>query len=237
MTNAHPISIGHLQLGNIPRVVGTTITRQALRELASGARDPHCDIVELRLDLMDPAPDDGWLDDARSLQQRATPVLVTMRAEFEGGHAAGDAERRSVLLQAQVACACIDIESRSVICAALCDAALERERPIIVSYHDFKATPDVARLTDVLHSMCTHPNVIPKIATMVNTPEDMATLSQVAALDLGRPKCLIGMGPVGVSTRLDLATQGSALAYGFLDASGAPGQIACGDMQRHFASL
>lgn len=233
----HTRMIGTVCIGAQPRVVGTTVTRAALAELASGERLPECDIVEIRLDLIAPQAGDAWWRDVDALQQRGTPVLATDRAAFEGGQAMGDTERRGVLERAQAHCACIDIESRSALCAELCDAAARQGKPIIVSYHDFEATPAADVLHRVIDGMCTFSSAIPKIATMIKTASDVAILEAVLARDIGRPRCLIGMGPLGTSTRTDLATQGSALAYGFLDASGAPGQIFCGDMLNIFAPL
>ena len=229
--------IGKLDLGRIPRVVGTTVTRQALAELAAGHRSAHCDVVELRLDLIQPESGAPWQEDADLIQANGTPVLVTLRAEFEGGAFRGDEARLNAFRQAQTCYACIDIESRSAICDSLCASAVEAGKPIIVSYHDFDATPEAAQLFDILERMCQCPNAIPKVATMINRPEDLQVLEAIAATDLGRPKCLIGMGPLGVSSRTDLATRGSSLAYGYLDKSGAPGQIACEEMVRHFKAI
>ncbi|MDA1045037.1 MAG: type I 3-dehydroquinate dehydratase [Verrucomicrobia bacterium] len=229
--------LGHIELGRIPCVVGTTVSRKALAELASGARTPHCDVVELRLDLIRPTSEAAWGDHAEMIQKRGTPVLATMRAEFEGGASPGDTERLEALQRAQLRCACIDIESRSALCASLCASAVEIGKPIIVSYHDFSATPDESRLRDVLEQICRYPNAIPKVAALIRCPADLKVLERIAATDLGRPKCLIGMGPLGVASRTDLASRGSSLAYGYLDAAGAPGQIACADMVKHFKTV
>ena len=233
MKNWH---IGNLGIGHVPRVVGTTVVRSTLADLAAGIRKPDCDFIELRLDLMNPT-DDSWGLDVGTLQRGNTPVLATLRAEFEGGNCPGDAERLEALQQAQRLCACIDIESRSALCAPLCAAAVTAGKPIIVSYHDFEATPEATRLHDIIHDMCQYPNAIPKVAVMINKIEDLAVLEEVTATDLGRPKCLIGMGPLGISSRTGLTTRGSALAYGYLDSPAAPGQIACAEMVQHFKSV
>jgi len=69
---------------------------------------------------------------------------------------------------------------------------------------------------------------IGKIATMVNSVKDISILSTLTVeAKKAALVCVIGMGTLGVSTRLSLPALGSSLSYGYLDKPSAPGQLPC----------
>jgi len=91
------------------------------------------DIVELRLDGV------SDVEVAQALHQRARPVIVTVRAAWEGGAFDGGEEtRRALLRQALEAGAeYVDVEWR----AGFADLIARDPRRIVVSSHDFQSVP------------------------------------------------------------------------------------------------
>src|SRR3989442_1748603 len=108
MTTA-TVRLGRLEVGKIPRVIGTIsqpATLQTFRELA----DVPCDIVEVRLDLIGPDLT-GWLDHCEAIEARGFPVLLTIRLKTEGGHwTRPDAERLELFDLAVLRLSALDIE-------------------------------------------------------------------------------------------------------------------------------
>jgi 3-dehydroquinate dehydratase-1 len=63
-----------------------------------------------------------------------------------------------------------------------------------------------------------------KIATYLNTQDDLIRLMKLAASTHRLRLSVMGMGPLGRVSRLVLAKAGSLLYYGFIVTSKAPGQ-------------
>lgn len=222
---------GNLAIGTIPRVVGT-VTDPATLQMLPGEQAPVCDIVELRVDLLD-LPPDVWLAHGLAIQAAGRPVFATLRIREEGGQwNGGDGQRQTLLENALESLSSVDVEFASPLCDGICQRAREQGKPVIVSYHDFQKTPSLDALRTILAGMRTDAHVMPKIAAMVHSEADIAILRQLLAESADRPLCLIGMGEAGRQTRLDFARLGSCLTYGYLDRTSAPGQWPAADLVR-----
>jgi 3-dehydroquinate dehydratase-1 len=225
------IRMGASGIGSVPRVVGTVSAYETLKVLA-GERRRLCDVVEVRLDLVGVEHRD-WLARCRALEAAGWPVLLTLRLQAEGGQwARADAARLPLLRQACRALSAIDVEAASPLCARLCALAESLGKPIVVSAHDFEKTPSLARLQALARAAWAFPNAIPKVAAMIRRDADEARLRRLLAWAAGRPLCVIGMGPGRRQTRVEYPVLGSALTYGYLDESAAPGQWPAPDLVR-----
>jgi 3-dehydroquinate dehydratase-1 len=127
--------------------------------------------------------------------------------------------------------ALVDIEARSL--AGLKDVvacAKNNGVGIIASFHDFEKTPDASRLRDVIHRATDSGANVVKIATRTTTPKDVSRL-----LDLWNatplPLSIMGMGPLGMSSRLLFANCGSTLNYGWLHSPNVPGQWSAAELR------
>jgi 3-dehydroquinate dehydratase-1 len=221
------IAIGQLSIGVPPRIVGTVSLQDTLRNLDSHQSLP-CDIVELRLDRMWPV-DDWWMDTCASLESRGYPVILTLRAANEGGGWNGSMEDRSALLtRAMPSVSAVDIELSNGVSPKIREDAKKRGVTLLISFHDFDRTPPIDELLSRVSEARAEGADIAKIATTVNSAEDIAALSTLTInASKESPLCVIGMGSQGVSTRVTLPAIGSALAYGYLDRPSAPGQLPC----------
>lgn len=219
------LTLGRLSL-SLPRVVGTVSSFDTFRSLSAG-HGADCDIAEARLDKTDPAEIPRWLEACAELESAGTPVLATLRLPEDGGDWKGtDISRRELLAQALRKLSAIDVEVTSPLRADLCDLAVELNKSLVVSYHNFEGTPTLSELSDLMETMSACPVAIPKFATMVTCFEDLETLNRLLFGSLEkRSVSILGMGPLGLRTRVCFPGLGSKLTYGYLDQPSAPGQL------------
>lgn len=219
-----------LPLGKIPFVVGTLTTRAGLAAFPSAHRDA-CDIAEVRLDEIGVFP--GWMEACRKIEAAGRPAMLTLRSTKDGGKCGRSREERRTLLTQAAACASIvDVEHNSDASAELQPAVAAAGKLLLVSYHDFVGTPTRAVFEKIIAEASPHASAV-KIATMVNTDADLATLEAVLSEPRKIPLCLIGMGAKGTRTRTGYPALGSCLTYGYLDAVSAPGQLSARELVAH----
>ncbi|MFH0953094.1 MAG: type I 3-dehydroquinate dehydratase [Verrucomicrobiota bacterium] len=221
-----PLRIGRWALGKVPRIVGSVTSPGTLRRAAL-LRKPAFDLLELRLDRTG-VQGAGWLAFCKRAERAGIPVILTVRSAAEGGAWTGtEKERAAAYAKALPHVSAVDIEIRSPIFKTLAAAARRSGKTVVGSFHDFRGTPAVAKLRRVIADGWRAGAHIVKIATRVQRPQDAAVLFQLLGAGGRRPVCVIGMGPLGLSTRISLACMGSCLAYGYVDRSAAPGQLPC----------
>ena len=179
------------------------------------------DLVELRLDLVsDP-------DVAGALASRRTPVIVTCRAKWEGGHFEGsEVERRRILdCAVQLGAEYVDVEFKADFAREL--IASTGGKRIVVSTHDFEGVPD--DLIDRVRSMRAMGAEVVKVSVMARSLADNLRLLQLERMP---NTALIGMGPAGVPTRVLAAHFHSCWSYA--GDGHAPGMIAASRMLEEF---
>jgi 3-dehydroquinate dehydratase-1 len=194
-------------------VVGIVDSPEALTKslkLAPG----EVDYLEWRADFMGPDLPDSRL-----------PWVVTARHPDEGGQNAMNAvQRRDALLQMLPKASIVDVEVRSLpVMKKVVVAAHSQGVQVACSFHDFQKTPSTQRLKEVIDRAGDSGANAVKIATMTRFPSDIGRL-----LDLWSysplPLALMGMGPLGMASRLLFANCGSVLNYGWLHQPNVPGQ-------------
>ncbi|CCQ33242.1 type I 3-dehydroquinate dehydratase [Halorhabdus tiamatea] len=185
----------------------------------------HADLVEFRMDLADEpltqlSDYDGEL-----------PLFVTNRPEWEGGEAA-DAGRLAALEAAVTddAVAAVDVElatARGGDAEALIETADEHDVRVVVSSHDFEATPSMGDLQETLRDACEYGDV-GKLAVTAETPDDVLDLlvATRAATVEGHTVATMAMGEAGRHSRAVAPLYGSRIGYAPVDpdAATAPGQ-------------
>ena len=208
----HPHSIGKQ-----PRVVAVLTSLDSLNRFAALKVKP-CHIAEIRLDHIGPQTD--WLASARALEAAGTPVILTLRAAYEGGKWNGrEEDRLKILEQALPEVSAVDVELKSGLAAKL----KGRGAQVVVSFHDFAGTPEAGQLKATMREAFRQGDVA-KISTMINSPGDLDVLEQLLAEKYPGPVCIIGMGALGVKTRTEFPQRGSCLTYGYFESPAAPGQ-------------
>jgi len=166
------------------------------------------------------------------MPQMKTPAILTVRREDEGGaRPFAGGERLAAYEELLSHAAAIDIELRS---AKELDTIIRRAKKakvaVILSYHDFGATPSLKKLRETIRKAREAGADIPKIATLLKTPADAARLLE--AFDGTGPVALMGMGALGRASRLLLAQAGSILNYGWLHKPQVSGQWSAAELRR-----
>jgi 3-dehydroquinate dehydratase-1 len=207
-------------------VVGIVDSPEAVRA-AARLRPGAVDALEWRADRLPGAdiPDSGFR------------WILTVRHPLEGG--AGDrgaAERGREFLRLLPRAAFVDVELRSLraLRRVLADAN-DRGIPLIASFHDFRRTPGPEKLRELALRAEDAGAGIFKIATWTSAPRDVARLLALFEV-CPIPLAVMGMGPLGYSSRLLFAHCGSALNYGWLHRPNVPGQWAAVDLKKMLAT-
>jgi 3-dehydroquinate dehydratase-1 len=188
------------------------------------ARD-HADCVEFRMDLAD-VPLAALADYDGEL-----PLLVTNRAEWEGGEA-DDESRIDALCEAveHETVAAVDVELDAVAHGdggEAVRAAREAGVSVVVSVHNFEATPPEAELARLLERAGEVGDVAKLAVTAESRADTLALLSAThEATDRGERVATMAMGAVGSHTRAVAPAYGSRIGYAPVDpaAATAPGQ-------------
>lgn len=224
--------IDALQLGRVPRVVGTIITADYLQTWSERPTRLPCDLVELRLDGFPEFAD--WVRIGKQIEHLGTPVFVTIRLQNEGGKWDRPDRDRWKLLELGIRnLSGVDVELRSDLAPAVSELCGQLGKLSIFSFHDFAQTPPRHELEIILNG-AKRLGGIGKIAASAKTPEDVELLRSLLQHRWGTPICIIGMGPLGRETRLKFPLEGSCFTYGYLDAAGAPGQYSAAELSEHF---
>ncbi len=168
----------------------------------------------------------------REMPQMKTPAILTVRREDEGGRdPLHSGERLAAYEELLPHAAAVDIELRS---AKELDTIIRQAKKakvaVILSYHDFEATPSLKKLRETIRKAREAGADVPKIATLLKTPADAARLLE--AFDGTGPFALMGMGALGRASRLLLAQAGSSLNYGWLHKPQVSGQWSAAELRR-----
>lgn len=206
-------------IGQPPKVVAVLTSLESLARFAALKVKP-CHLAEIRLDHI--GPDSDWVPHCREIESVGTPVILTLRVAYEGGKWKGrEEERLQILERALPEVSAVDVELKS----ALARKLKGRDAQIIVSHHDFAATPKFEELRKIVGESFEQGDVA-KVSTMINSPDDVAALERLFTEKWPGPLCVIGMGELGVKTRTEFPRRGSCLTYGYFETLAAPGQLA-----------
>ncbi len=185
------------------------------------------DFFEIRLDLTSCTNP----NDAKQLARSVTPYpfLATYRSKSEGGQGE-DTKLGYVLLAATVSAACaIDIElSATELLAELSPVLREQNCELIASAHFLHQTPSLDKLQQCVAQGIEAKAGIVKIATKVNSTNDIDTLLKLLAnhSDQNIPLAVMGMGELELASRsrIACARAGSVFTFAQHGLPTAPGQ-------------
>ena len=201
-----------------PLVVGTLHERTGLQRIRRGGSAlSGLDLLEVRLDCLDGATlPEVW----------PLPVIATARHPDEGGSNCLSKARRGALLQDAVFwSAAVDVELRSArALAPIIAEAHQHGRTVILSHHDFKATPTLKSLRSLAAKAAGSGADLFKVATFLRDRSDLMTLIEFQAGSSPVPVVAMGMGNAGRFSRMVLAGFGAPLCYGWLGKPQVPGQ-------------
>jgi 3-dehydroquinate dehydratase-1 len=252
-TNTKPLDIRGRRLGGAGRALVCTplvgrSTAALLAELAA-IMPKRPDLVEWRIDFFGAIADQGQvLAAARELRALAgsTPLIFTRRAVHEGGEPIDVDEETVVELYAAL-CASGDID---LVDYELSQPEQFRRRvravsqahgvALIVSFHDFQATPAAGDMLQTLLRAEREGADIAKLAVMPRAQADVLRLldtSLQASAALRIPLITMSMGALGAVTRVCGWQYGSSVTFAVGQRVSAPGQIPIDDLRAAMAAL
>jgi 3-dehydroquinate dehydratase-1/3-dehydroquinate dehydratase/shikimate dehydrogenase len=211
--------------GLICTAVGVKTFAEAIRLVEE--EQQQADVIEIRLDTLEKPVV------APFIEQADIPLLFTNRPTWEGGYFQGTESERIVLLEEAVehGAAYIDCELRAPEESRnrLVEKTAACRTKLILSWHNFKTTPDEAFLRDLVVSMQKCSADIGKIVTTAHTGLDVLrvlALQEIAAQS-HFPLIAFCMGPAGMISRLATLKLGGYMSYCAPRNSGgtAPGQL------------
>jgi 3-dehydroquinate dehydratase-1 len=189
------------------------------------------DFFELRLDALG-----AKIGGIRSrLEKLGAAVIITARHPREGGaNQLSVRTRRQLLLSFLPQAAWVDIEVRSASAmAAVFQAARKNGVRTIISFHDFRGTPEARRLDELARQAATLGADLFKIATRTDTPAQLARLLAFFERSRrGQSVAAMGIGKLGRKSRLELARLGCPLNYAHLGVARVAGQLSIPELRR-----
>ena len=212
------MSLQHLLTLDRSLVVGTLHDASGIRLLKTLEKKKlPLDLLEARLDSL-------------SLRTLPTswplPMIATVRHPDEGGRSNLTTTRRRELLEGALPWAsALDIELRSAKeLVPVIASAHQHGRTVILSHHDFDATPTLAMLKKLAARAADQGADLFKVATHLEDRNDLARLIEFQMAELPIPVTTMGMGRAGRFSRLVLCGFGAPLCYGWLGKPQVPGQ-------------
>ena len=198
------------------------------------------DVVEWRVDSFGELNSESVIEAARQLRLvlDREPIVFTLRIATEGGAAAIGQELRAHCIDAVLRSGLIDLIDVELcngpeFLESVIQTAHSHAVRVIVSFHDFQATPSNEAMLGKLSAMIRQGADIGKIACMPREPGDVLRLLQttLAARQIfpAMPLCTMSMGSLGSVSRVAGFLYGSDMAFAVGQEASAPGQIPLGE--------
>ena len=195
------------------------------------AASAHCDLMEVRLDVM------KFFDLGQIISSAQKPLLITYRSKKEGGKGgAPDNVRVDYLLEAvRLGADYIDVEDAMPLEHR--DRLFEErgKSRLVLSKHFMKHTPSEETLSNLLKRMAATGAHVVKIVTQARTTLDNLTVLGLIpkAEALGVKTVAFCMGPLGRISRVACPLLGGAFTFAAFDKGqeSAPGQIPAKEMK------
>jgi 3-dehydroquinate dehydratase-1 len=234
-----PLRIRGVEFGGANPLFCVPLVAKGLGELIDQAHVAHGlkpDVVEWRADANIDLTAEAAVEAARQLRSALDSELIvfTLRIRAEGGLQELSQTHRAQCIDAVLRAGLIDIVDVEMcngpgFLDPIIKTAHAHGAHVVLSFHDFKATPGNEALLDKITAMVGQGADIAKIACMPQDPEDVLRLLQVtlaarkAFPDL--PLCTMSMAGLGCLTRVAGFLYGSDMAFAVGQEVSAPGQL------------
>ena len=221
-------------------IVGNTLDE--IIKSANKIKESTFDIIEWRADFFEEVFDlncvKNVINALRDILEDA-PILFTFRTKAEGGNCEISSDEYASLLSFVSANASVDLIDIEVFFEAIdaksiINIAHASHKTVIGSNHNFSSTPTKADIISRLNAMLDLGVDIPKIAVMPNSSADVITLldatEEFASSHKDTPIITMSMSGTGLVSRLCGEVFGSAMTFGAVGQTSAPGQIDAKDL-------
>ncbi|MCK4738874.1 MAG: type I 3-dehydroquinate dehydratase [Deltaproteobacteria bacterium] len=213
---------------NARKTIVGVVTGKIEIALIKKAKKDGARIIELRLDTLKDRGEEDLKEKLEKIRKVGLPLILTIRSTKEGGEKIiTDKERLSLFSALIPFVDFIDIElSSKKILKLVTSLARKEKKQIIISHHDFNKTPGLKKLEGIIKNAIDSGASIVKIATFARSSEDIKRLSTLLSNYKNKKAlALIAMGRAGQVSRVFFPFLGSALTFGSITKSTAPGQL------------
>ena len=170
-------------------------------------------VAEIRIDLFNNFETDHIIKEIAKFASIST--LATIRKISDGGKwDKPEAERIEIFKALHPHVGAVDVElSEPETLKTLGPVLQDSNCDLVGSYHNFEKTPDIEKLSELIEQAKEVNAAAVKIACKVNNEDDNARLALLFNQDHDIPLIIIGIGPVGMPTRISFPALGSLLTY------------------------
>ncbi len=239
------VKVKNLVIGEgIPKICVPIVskTEEDILIVAKAITDSNADLVEWRVDWFSDVND---LEKVKELTKQLSnvlgdmPLLLTLRTANEGGEHSIDTEGYFYFLKEVVKAGFVDLIDIEILrCKKEVEDFVKYAHAygvkVVGSNHDFEKTPPKDEIISTLIKMQTLGVDIPKIAVMPTNRTDVLTLLEATLIMneqfADRPIITMSMGKMGSISRVVGEMFGSAITFGTLGQSSAPGQMTVEDL-------
>lgn len=249
MSNAHtfkPVRVKHLTIGEGKPKICVSLTGNTTEQLVEEAHAlklADIDMVEWRVDFFEQVQQ---LDMVTHTLERirdilpSTPLIFTFRSAKEGGQcelSSSDyvALNKTVASTGEVDLIDVELFNEATDIQHLITTAHQHDTFVIISNHDFHQTPAKEEIIARLSRAQQLGADITKIAVMPQSSSDVITLldatNTMKEHHADRPMITMSMAGQGMISRLTGELFGSAVTFGAIQKSSAPGQVPVSELR------
>jgi len=203
---------------------------EGINDLISQAEDHDVDLIELRLDYLKDVDIEAIKDIINSCE---IPLILTLRKKSEGGFFEGEEEERIGLIKnlIELKPKYVDLEHDCSNLDELIKLARTNKVQSIVSYHDFKKTPNLDESKKIVQGLTESNANIVKFITMANSFQDNLIPINLINENKGLNMVSFCMGKDGEFSRVFSILFGGFFTFASIEEKTAPGQIPIEEMQ------
>lgn len=245
-----PLLIRGIEFGAAKPLFCVPLVAKDEESLLSQAAAAHAlapDVVEWRADFYERVSPNAFVEAARKLRSMLDSelILYTLRIQTEGGKQEIPQAVRMECVDAVVRSGAVDLVDLEVcngpqFIAPILKISHDHGVRVLLSFHDFDATPSREFLLDKIQEMVSLGGDIAKIACMPRDRSDVLRLLEVTLQARGMfpavPLCTMSMAAAGSLSRVAGFLYGSDMSFAVAQETSAPGQIPLADA-RHLADM
>ena len=211
-------------------IVIPIVDEHSLEKISSTKKLDQCNVIEIRIDLLMSVPDLN-----QKISKINAPILLTCRHPDEGGpeEFRDSIKRQSVITPLIQYASALDIEiDQAEHMKSILELAKSEGLLTLLSFHDFIGTPEKKHLQNKVSEGYERGADVVKIATTTNSFKDIISLMTLFDLFDSHHLSVMGMGRLGMASRLLAAQSGSVLNYAALQSASVPGQWEVNDFKK-----
>lgn len=245
------LQIKNLIIGDgVPKICAPIIgsNEPSIIQQAESILHTSADLIEWRIDFFEHYSDWKKIEiTGKKLRQltQNIPLLFTFRTKQEGGQSDISKQEYQTLLTQAINSHLFDLIDIELlldlnIVKSLIALGKEQNTTIILSSHNFFSTPTKDEIISRLKQMEILGADIAKIAVMPKTKDDVITLLSATieqTKESSIPVVTMSMGQLGIISRICGTLTGSAITFGCINHSSAPGQLNINDLSQILHTL